>query len=113
MHDTDQPGARQPSGVGGWLLVFCVVLLVWQPLDLAVSASSVLDALPSRGLPLAMVLTVRIGVAAFGIAAALALFGRRPGGVALAKAAVVASAATDLFVYATPSYPSNRFPGDT
>jgi hypothetical protein len=111
-HDGQQSG-RTPSGVGGWLLVLCAVLLVWQPLDLALSASSVLDALASRGLPLAAVLAVRLVVAALGIAAALALIARRPGGVALAKAAVLSSAATDVFVYATPYYPSNRLPGDT
>ena len=102
-----------PEGVGGWLIVVCALLLVWQPLSLGLSASTVLDALPLRGLPLALVLTLRLLVAALGIAAGLALAARRPGGAALAKIAVGASAATDLFVYTTPYYPSNRLPGDT
>ena len=95
------------------LLVLCVLLLVWQPLTLGLTASSVLDALPVRGLPLAIVLIVRIVAAALGIAAGLALIGRRPGAVALAKVSLVVSAATDLFVYLTPYFPSNRAPGDT
>jgi hypothetical protein len=91
----------------------CALLLVWQPLNLGVSASGVLEALPVRGLPLALVLMMRVVVTAGGIAAGLALMARRPGAPLLAKAAVAASAVVDLFVYSTPFYPSNRLPGDT
>jgi hypothetical protein len=100
------------TGVRGWLLVLCLLLLVWQPLSLGLVASSVLDALPVRGAPLALVLLVRLLVAAFGIAAGLALIGGRPIGVPMAKTSLVLSAATDVFVYATPYFPSNRMPGD-
>jgi hypothetical protein len=31
----------------------------------------------------------------------------------MARASIVLSAATDLFVYLTPYFPSNRMPGDT
>ena len=102
-----------PAGVRGWLLVLCALLLIWQPLSLGLAASNVLEALPIRGLPLALVLTLRMLVTAMGIAAGLALLARRGAAVALAKIALVASAATDLFVYSTPYYPSNRLPGDT
>lgn len=101
------------TGVGGWLLVLCVLLLVGQPLSLGVMASSALDALPSRGLPLAIVLVVRVVVAGLGIGAGLALVGRRAGAVTLAKASLLMSAATDVFVYTTPYVPNNRLPGDT
>ena len=102
-----------PVGIGGWLLVLCVLLLLWQPLSLGLVASSVLDDLALRGLPLALVILLRVVVAAFGIAAGLALLNRRPGAVAMAKASLIASAATDVFVYATPYFPSNRIPGET
>jgi hypothetical protein len=95
------------------LLLLCVLLVMWQPLSLALTASSVLEALPVRGLPLVIVLVVRILAAGLGIAAGLALMGRRPGAVALAKVSLIASAATDLFVYLTPYFPSNRAPGGT
>jgi hypothetical protein len=100
-------------GVRGWLLVLCVLLLVWQPLSLGLVAASVVDAVAIRGLPLALLLLVRLLVAAFGIAAGLALLARRPGAVALAKTSLIASAATDAFVYLTPYFPNNRMPGDT
>lgn len=101
------------SGIGGWLLVLCLLLLVWQPLSLGLVASGALDALIVRGLPVALVLMTRVLVAAFGIAAGLALLSRRPAAVTMAKASLAASAATDVFVYATPYFPSNRMPVET
>jgi hypothetical protein len=102
-----------PVGIGGWLLVLCVLLLAWQPLSLSLLASSVLDDLALRGVPLALVLLLRVIVAAFGIAAGLALLYHRAAGVTMAKASLIVSAATDVFVYVTPYFPSNRMPGET
>jgi Protein of unknown function (DUF2569) len=106
-------GERGPAGIGGWLLVLCAVLLVWQPLSLGLVASGVLDSLAVRGLPLALVLIARVLVTAFGIAAGLALVARRAAAVSLARASLVVSAAMDVFVYVTPYFPNNRPPGDT
>ena len=102
-----------PAGVGGWLLVVCALLLVWHPLSLGLAASSVLNALPLRGTPLALVLMLRLAVTALGVAAGLALAAQRAGAVTFAKTAILVSAATDVFVYSTPFYPNNRLPGDT
>jgi hypothetical protein len=106
-------GGSGRGRVGGWLLVLCLLLLVWQPFSLALVASSALDSLAVRGLPLALVLLMRVFVAAFGIAAGLALARRRPGAVALAKLSLIMSAAADVFVYTTPYFPNNRPPGTT
>jgi len=99
------------SGVGGWLLVLCLLLLVWQPLSLGLVASSALDSLAVGGWPPLLVLLARLLVAGFGIGAGLALLGRRPGAVALARASLALSAATDVFVYTTRFFPSDRPPG--
>jgi hypothetical protein len=101
------------SGVRGWLLILCLLLLVWQPLSLGLLASSVVDELAIRGVSLLLVLVLRLLVTAFGIAAGLALLGLKPYAVGLAKLSLVASAAVDVFVYTTPYFPSNRLPGDT
>jgi len=101
------------QGVGGWLGLLSRVLIIWQPLSLGLIASSALRSLSVRGLPLALVLIGRLAVAAFGVAAGLALWRRRPGGVVLAKASLLLSAAADIFVYTTPYFPNNRPPGDT
>jgi hypothetical protein len=112
------PASRQPEpldheGVGGWLLVLCRLLIVFHPLSLAITASNALGALAVRGAAVAMILVLRLLVVALGVAAGLALQGRRPGAVTLAKVALAVSALTDLFVYTTPYFPNNRPPGDT
>jgi hypothetical protein len=66
-----------------------------------------------RGLPALTMLLVRLIVTAVGIGAGLALAGRRAGAVAFARLALVASAATELFIYLTPFYPNHRAPGET
>lgn len=106
-------GRGDPSGVGGWLLLLSRLLIVWQPLNLAVAAMGALDAIAVRGAAVVAVLVVRLIVTAAGVAAGIALSNRQAGAVTLAKAALVASAATDVFVYTTPYFPNNRMPGDT
>jgi len=105
--------ARGPVGVNGWLALLCRLLIVWQPLNLAVSAPNALASIPLRGPAVAVLLVARVLVAALGIAAGLALQNRRSGAVRLAQAALAVSAALDVFVYVTPYYPNNRAPGDT
>lgn len=100
------------SGVGGWLLLFCVLLLVWQPLSLAFVASASLDSLEVRGTPAVLLLLIRIGVAALGIAAGLAILRRRPGAIWLARVSLIVSAVADVVVYASGYFPSNLPPGD-
>jgi hypothetical protein len=103
---------RQPRGVGGWLLLLVVLLLVWRPVNAAVVASNALSALSVRGpsLPLALIaLTI---VTSFGVAAGIALATRRGPAVMMAQAALLLSAAMDLVVYLSPYFPSNRMPTD-
>ena len=109
-HPPEDPARER---IGGWLLLLCRLLIVFHPLSLAVTASSVLNALFVRGAPVAILLLVRLSVVAFGVAAGRALQHLRPDAVALARLALLLSAATDVFVYTTPYFPSNRLPGDT
>ena len=101
------------EAVGGWLLLLCRLLVVFHPLALAVTASGALGALSVRGSAVALILILRLIVVGFGMAAGRALQQVQPGAVTLARAALLASAATDLFVYTTPYFPNNRPPGDT
>jgi hypothetical protein len=98
--------------IRGWLLVLCALLLVWQPLNLALTMAGTLDELSLRGPGLAVILVARLLAAGLGIAAGLSLFQCKPGAVAIAKASLVFSAAVDVAVYATPYSPDNRPPGD-
>jgi hypothetical protein len=113
MAETSQPVAPFPPRAGGWLLVLCRLLIVFHPLSLAVTASSVMNALFLRGAPVAILLLLRLAVVAFGVAAGRMLQNLRPGAVEIARLALLASAALDVFVYTTPYFPSNRMPGDT
>jgi hypothetical protein len=100
------------TGIRGWLLLLCVLLLVWQPFSLALTTAETMEGLSLRGPGLAIILIVRLLAAGLGIAAGLSLFQRQTGAVTIAKASLVFSAAVDTLVYATPYYPSNRPPGD-
>ena len=102
-----------PSGVGGWLALLCLLLLVWQPLSLALSTARSLGSFAVRGLPMALVVLAQLMVAGFGVAAGLALMGTHRGAVKFATWSLVLSAAMDLFVYATPFIPNRRLPGTT
>ena len=99
--------------VGGWLLLLCLLLMVWQPIVMGLTASSVLGSIAIGGLAVALVLILRLLVTGLGVAAGLALINRRGGAVNLARAVLGISAATDAFVYLTPYFPSNRAPGET
>jgi hypothetical protein len=103
---------RVEPRVRGWLLVLCVLLLVWQPISLSLTIAGRLDSLSLRGPGFAVILCARFLAAALGIAAGLSLLQRRPGAVSLARTSLIFSAALDVLVYATPWYPNNRPPGD-
>jgi hypothetical protein len=93
--------------------VLCGLLLIWQPIATGLVTSSALDSLVIWGFPIALIMVLRILVTGFGVAAGLALLGRRPGAVGMAMVSLVASAATDLIVYLTPYFPNHRPPGET
>jgi hypothetical protein len=95
------------------LVIFCLLLIVWGPLQLALTVSNAISALEVRGLSLGLIIAVRVFVVAFGMAAGLALWSRRGPALTLARASILLSAATDVFVYLTPYFPNNRRPGDT
>jgi len=102
-----------PSGVRGWLLILSRLLIVYQPVNLAFSASAALASLPTRGPKVFVAIAVRVIGAAVSVAAGLALTNLHPSAVALARTALAVSAACDVFIYTTPFAPNNRPPGDT
>ena len=76
------------------------------------SAANAFTALPLRGWPLGVILVARLAVAAFGLAAGLAIGNRRPSAVGMAQTALALLAVMDVIVYTSPYYPSNLVPGD-
>jgi hypothetical protein len=101
------------SGIGGWLALLCLLLLVWRPVTLAVSTARSLGSLSLRGLPMGLVVVAQLAVAGIGVSAGLALVNRRRGADVFAVWALGLSAAMDLFVYSTSFLPNRRMPGTT
>ena len=95
------------------LLVLSRLLLVYQPINLAVSAATALNSLPTRGPKVLVAIAVRVIGAGLSVAAGLSLTNREPHALRLTRVALVTSAACDLFIYTTSFYPNNRPPGDT
>lgn len=93
-------------------MILTRLLIVGQPLYLALVASQSFNAIALRGRAVVFVLLARFAVAALGVAAGIALTNRRPGSVALAKTAILGAAAMHVFVYVTPYVPNNLKPGD-
>jgi len=104
--------AHEPYGIGGWLLVLCLWLLVWEPVSSALVASNSLSTLSARGPTLAVALAALTVTTAFGVAAGIALLARRGPAVAMGKAAIILSALLSVVIYTSSYYPSNRMPGD-
>jgi hypothetical protein len=104
---------QHPRPIGGWLILLCRLLLVYQPVSLALSASAALNSWPTRGPKVLVAIAIRVIVTGVNIAAGLALTNRAPSAVRLAQAALLLSAASDVFILTTSFYPNNRPPGDT
>ena len=97
---------RRPTGR---MLLLCVLLCVWEPANLALSASGDLAALTTDTVVRSAFLVFRVLVASVGVAAGVALWNDRDHAFGLAKSALVLSAV--LAVIRFSWYPGNTPPG--
>jgi hypothetical protein len=93
--------------------VLCRLLTVWEPVVFAIVAAGAFNAIRVRGVPVVLVLAARLVATALCVAAGRSLLDRREAGLVLAKTALGASAAVQVFAYVTPYFPSNRPPEQT
>jgi hypothetical protein len=100
------------TGIGGWLLVLCLLLLVGHPLVVGLAVSRLFDSIAILGVRLALLLAARMLGTAFGVGAGIALLKQRAIGVAMAKASLTMSAMIDVLVLTTPWFPTSRGPGE-
>lgn len=93
----------------GRLLLLCVLLCVWEPVNLAMSASSDLASIVTDTAVRTAFLVFRVFVAGIGVAAGLALWNGRFHGIAMAQTALglAAIAAVIRFTW----FPGNTPPG--
>jgi hypothetical protein len=93
-----------------WLRLLALLLIGWEPLSLALEAAPILPTLGDRGLVVGVAIAVRAAVAALSVAAGLALWNRRPHGVALAPVALALSGVCQLSSLLTRILPTNLPP---
>ena len=86
--------------------VLAVVLMLWEPLTLALAASTLLRRITEHGVPAYAVLVLKVFVAGVGIAAGMALWQERPGAIVLARWALTLSLAMTLFSRLTHFWPA-------
>jgi hypothetical protein len=94
-----------------WLLLLCLALLLWRPLDYLSELPQSLTTMGMRGLPGAIELFVHGIVAALAVAAAQALWSERPSGPSLAAVALIGSAAATVQTVYWTALPHQTVPG--
>ena len=96
--------------IRGWLLLLCILLTIWNPAALAVVAASRVAGTGITTFAFTL-LAIRLVVTSVGVAAGMALWHRRPGAVALAKAALILAAIEAIGRLATRAGLSEAPPG--
>ncbi|HEY8535404.1 MAG TPA: hypothetical protein VIL25_03110 [Vicinamibacterales bacterium] len=91
--------------------LLALLLMVWEPLNLALLAAGIISRLPERGWPALSLLAFRLVVASVGIIAGRALWSGAPGAVRLARWAVGLALVAVLLTYTTGWWPARLAPG--
>jgi len=91
--------------------VLAVLLVVWEPLSLALTAATFLDRLGDRGWGAIVLLVVRLAVTGFGVTAGRALWAGRPEAVILTRWATGLNLAANTVTMTTSVWPPLYAPG--
>ena len=91
--------------------LLAALLVVWEPLSLALTAAAFLDRLGDRGWGAIVLLVVRLGVTGFGVTAGRALWAGRPEAVTLTRWATGLNLAANTVTLTTSFWPSLYPPG--
>ena len=91
--------------------LLALLLMIYEPLNLALAAAMLLPGLPDRGWAAAALLAARLAITGFGFAVGRGLWERQPGAVALARWATGLHLATTVLVAATSIWPKSLPPG--
>ena len=105
-------GAPPPERPARSLVLLIVALRTYEPVMAALAAVSGWHAVGLRGWPVAVIIVVRLGIAALAWAGASAVSRREPTARPLAVTVFSLSAAVQVIAATTPWFPSNRQPDD-
>lgn len=94
------------------LRLLAIILTVWEPLNLALFVSPILDTIATRGWPTAAFLFARIVIAGVGIAAGISLWRDAPHARRLVAVALILSTIAAAITFTTTLLPTNVIPGD-
>lgn len=92
--------------------LLAIILVVWEPLNLAFFVAPVLTTIATRGPATAGLLLARIVIAGVGIAAGMSLWRNDPHARRLASAALILSTLAASITFTTTLLPTNIMPGD-
>jgi hypothetical protein len=91
--------------------IVAALLVVLEPLTLALAASAALEWLLSRGALAVGFLLVRLAIAGVGMVAGMRLWDGRPGGIALARLSYAGQLAATIVAHTTRLWPTTLAPG--
>ena len=96
----------------GWLLLLCIILFVWQPLNFVAELAATGPSLDMRGVRALAELMIDGAVAVLSVAAGWSLWVRVPHGPTLAVLALIGAAATGVQSLYWSVLPGQTKPGD-
>src|SRR5215212_4665755 len=85
----EPPAGHQTRGPGGWVFLLIFIFTIWNPASLALRLGASVVNLYGQTAASLSFFAVRLVITSVGVAAGRALWLRRPGAVALAKAALM------------------------
>jgi hypothetical protein len=88
-----------------------MLLVVYEPLNLAMTAAALLPGLADRGWSATVLLVVRLAITGFGFAVGRSLWNGAPGAMGLARWATGLNLATAVLIATTRIWPSSLPPG--
>lgn len=91
--------------------LLAALLVVYEPLNLAMTAAALLPGLADRGWPATAFLVARLAITGFGVAVGRSLWAREPGALSLARWATGLNLATAIVIVTTRIWPSSFPPG--
>ena len=91
--------------------LLALLLMLYEPLNLALTAAMLMPGLPDRSWTATVLLVARLAITGFGFAVGRGLWERQPGALSLARWATGLNLLTTVLITATSIWPKSLPPG--